>query len=104
MQKKHMNCIKSLIEQHKIYALILLAMQYNKDKQYEQAFETLKQVENGSEKVENGSLNLCYVKYNYGKIYQALKDYKNAIKCYEENLVLCEYLPTKQVRYIQFGI
>lgn len=82
------------IEQHKIYALILLAMQYNKDKQYEQAFETLKQVENES-KVENDSLNLCYVKYNYGKIYQALKDYKNAIKCYEENLVLCEYLPNK---------
>ncbi|RWS44854.1 helix-turn-helix domain-containing protein [Bacillus mycoides] len=82
------------IEQHKIYALILLVMQYNKDKQYEQAFETLKRVENES-KVENDSLNLCYVKYNYGKIYQALKDYKNAIKCYEENLVLCGFLPNK---------
>lgn len=46
-------------------------------------------------KVENDSLNLCYVKYNYGKIYQALKDYKNAIKCYEGNLVLYEYLPNK---------
>ncbi|WP_377865382.1 helix-turn-helix domain-containing protein [Bacillus sp. R86525] len=83
------------IEQYKIYALILLAMQYNKDKQYEQAYETLKQVENES-KVENEPLNLCFLKYNYGKIYQALKDYKNAIKCYEENLILCEYLPNKE--------
>ncbi|MDA1633550.1 helix-turn-helix domain-containing protein [Bacillus cereus] len=82
------------IEQYKIYALILLAMQYNKDKQYEQAFETLKQVEIES-KMENDPLNLCFVKYNYGKIYQALKDNKNAIKCYEENLILCEYLPNK---------
>ncbi|PFU41925.1 transcriptional regulator [Bacillus cereus] len=83
------------IEQYKIYALILLAMQYNKDKQYEQAYETLKQVENES-KVENEPLNLCFLKYNYEKIYQALKDYKNAIKCYEENLILCEYLPNKE--------
>ena len=28
---------------------------------------------------------LLFLKYNYGKIYQALKDYTNAIKCYEEN-------------------
>ncbi len=31
------------IEQYKIYVLILFVLQYNKDKQYEQAFETLKQ-------------------------------------------------------------
>lgn len=83
------------IEQYKIYALILLAMQYNKDKQYEQAFETLKQVENES-KLENDPLNSSFLKYNYGKIYQALNDYKNAIICYEENLTFCDDLRNKE--------
>ncbi|MED0960791.1 helix-turn-helix transcriptional regulator [Bacillus paramycoides] len=94
--KKAYKLYKKLnIEKYKIYSLILLAMQYIKDEQYEQAFETLKQIENES-KLENDPLNLCFLKYNYGKIYQALKDYKNAIICYEENLTFCDHLPNEE--------
>ncbi|PEI81462.1 transcriptional regulator, partial [Bacillus pseudomycoides] len=60
-------------EQKKIYVLILLAMQYNKDKLPEQAIESLKQAEN-KVKTNNNPLNVCLIAYNYGKIYQGLKD------------------------------
>ncbi|PEY28782.1 transcriptional regulator [Bacillus cereus] len=79
------------IEQQKIYVLINLAMQYNKDKLPEQAIESLKQAENEA-KTNNNPLNVCLIAYNYGKIYQGLKDYANAIPYYEKSLELSEYL------------
>ena len=35
---------------------------------------------------------LPIISYDYGKIYQGLKDYTNAIKYYEETLELSEFL------------
>ncbi|MEN1937872.1 helix-turn-helix domain-containing protein [Paenibacillus sp. 102] len=79
------------IEQQKIYVLINLAMQYNKDKLPEQAIESLKQAENEA-KTNNNPLNVCLIAYNYGKIYQGLQDYANAIPYYEKSLELSDYL------------
>ncbi|EEL50462.1 MULTISPECIES: helix-turn-helix domain-containing protein [Bacillus cereus group] len=78
-------------EQKKINVLILLTMQYNKDKLPEQAIESLKQAENEA-KTNNNPLNVCLIAYNYGKIYQGLKDYANAIPYYEKSLELSDYL------------
>ncbi|CAI8963137.1 hypothetical protein EMIT079MI2_650004 [Bacillus sp. IT-79MI2] len=72
--------------------LILLAMQYNKDKLPEQAIESLKQAEN-KVKTNNNPLNVCLTAYNYGKIYQGLKDFANAIPYYEKSLELSDHLP-----------
>ncbi|WP_410982855.1 helix-turn-helix domain-containing protein [Bacillus cereus] len=80
------------IEQQKIYVLINLALQYNKDKLPEQAIESLKQAENEA-KINNNPLNVCLIAYNYGKIYQGLKDYTKAIKYYEKNLEFATFLP-----------
>ncbi|PFK30546.1 transcriptional regulator [Bacillus cereus] len=80
------------IKQQKIYVLINLALQYNKDKLPEQAMESLKQAENEA-KTNNNPLDVCLIAYNYGKIYQGLQDYANAISYYEKSLELSEYLP-----------
>ncbi|MGZ9781219.1 helix-turn-helix domain-containing protein [Bacillus pseudomycoides] len=79
-------------EQQKIYVLIIFAMQYNMDKLPEQALESLKQAEMEA-KTSNNPLNSCLITYNYGKIYQGLKDYTKAIKYYEKNLELATFLP-----------
>ncbi|MBO1625658.1 transcriptional regulator [Bacillus sp. SY8(2021)] len=78
-------------EQQKIYVLIILAMLYNKDKLPEQALESLKQAEMEA-KTSNNPLNSILITYNYGKIYQGLKDYTKAIKYYEKNLELATFL------------
>ena len=67
-------------------------MQYNKDKLPEQAIESLKQAEN-KVKTNNNPLNVCLTAYNYGKIYQGLKDFANAIPYYEKSLELSDHLP-----------
>ncbi|MEK4936180.1 transcriptional regulator [Bacillus pseudomycoides] len=79
-------------EQEKIHVLISLAMQYNRGKLPEQAMKSLKQAENEA-KTNYNPLNVCLIAYNYGKIYQGLKDYANAIPYYEKSLELSEYLP-----------
>ncbi|WP_242227102.1 helix-turn-helix domain-containing protein [Bacillus cereus group sp. BfR-BA-01315] len=79
-------------EQEKIHVLISLAMQYNRGKLPEQDMKSLKQAENEA-KTNYNPLNVCLIAYNYGKIYQGLKDYANAIPYYEKSLELSEYLP-----------
>ncbi|MEY8348046.1 helix-turn-helix transcriptional regulator [Bacillus cereus] len=78
-------------EQEKIHVLINLAMQYNRDKLPEQAMESLKQAENEA-KTNNNPLDVCLIAYNYGKIYQGLQDYANAIPYYEKSLELSDHL------------
>ncbi|MCI0765001.1 helix-turn-helix transcriptional regulator [Bacillus sp. TL12] len=78
-------------EQEKIHVLINLAMQYNRDKLPEQAMESLKQAENEA-KTNNNPLDVCLIAYNYGKIYQGLQDYANAITYYGKSLELSDHL------------
>ncbi|MCM3738001.1 helix-turn-helix domain-containing protein [Bacillus cytotoxicus] len=82
------------IEDRAIDALIILALQYNLDKLYDKAFESLKQAELGAKSISN-SMYLPIISYNYAKIYQGLKDYTNAIKYYEESLEFSEFLPNE---------
>ena len=82
------------VENRAIDALIILALQYNLDKLYDKAFESLKQAELGAKAISN-SMYLPIISYNYAKIYQGLKDYTNAIKYYEESLQFSKFLPNE---------
>lgn len=72
----------------------MLAILYIMDELYEKALESLQQVENSSA-INGDSKYLPIISYDYGKIYQGLKDYANAIKYYEKTLELSEFLSQK---------
>ncbi|SFH97284.1 MULTISPECIES: helix-turn-helix domain-containing protein [unclassified Bacillus (in: firmicutes)] len=93
-QKAYTLYKKLNLEDQAIDALIILALQYNLDKLYDKAFESLKQAELGAKVISN-SMYLPIISYNYAKIYQGLKDYTNAIKYYEESLQFSEFLPNE---------
>ena len=69
----------------------------------EQALESLKQAEMEA-KTSNNPLNSCLITYNYGKIYQGLKEYTKAIKYYEKNLELATFLPQMPIEYTYYEI
>ncbi|MGR3778735.1 helix-turn-helix domain-containing protein [Bacillus paramycoides] len=79
------------MEKNVINTLLMLAVLYIIDELYEKALETLQQVEN-SVATNGDSMYLPIISYDYGKIYQGLKDYTNAIKYYEETLELSNLL------------
>lgn len=82
------------MEQEVIYTLLMLVLLYEGDRLYDKALETLQQAELGVKNNYN-SMYSPIISYHYGKIYQGLKDYTNAIKYYEENLQLSEFLHQK---------
>lgn len=83
---------KLKIENQVINILIIIALQYELDHMSEKALESLKQAEIGA-KASNNSMYLPLIAYNYGKIYQGLNDYTNAINYYEKSLQLSELYP-----------
>ncbi|MGU3371461.1 helix-turn-helix domain-containing protein [Bacillus mycoides] len=85
---------KNGMEKNVINTLSMLAVLYIIDELYEKALEILQQVEN-SVATNGDSMYLPIISYDYGKIYQGLKDYTNAIKYYEETLELSEFLSEK---------
>ncbi|MEK5247196.1 helix-turn-helix domain-containing protein [Bacillus sp. FSL R9-9530] len=85
---------KNGMEKNVINTLVMLAVLYILDELYEKALEILQQVEN-SVATNGDSMYLPIISYDYGKIYQGLKDYKNAIKYYKETLKLSEFLSEK---------
>ncbi|KWU65106.1 transcriptional regulator [Bacillus mycoides] len=85
---------KNGMEKNVINTLVMLAVLYILDELYEKALEILQQVEN-SVATNGDSMYLPIISYDYGKIYQGLKDYKNAIKYYKETLELSEFLSEK---------
>ncbi|NWK69456.1 helix-turn-helix domain-containing protein [Bacillus paramycoides] len=82
---------KNGMEKNVINTLLMLAVLYIIDELYEKALETLQQVEN-SVATNGDSMYLPIISYDYGKIYQGLKDYTNAIKYYEKTLELSNLL------------
>ncbi|EOO20115.1 MULTISPECIES: helix-turn-helix domain-containing protein [Bacillus cereus group] len=80
------------VENQVINILIIIALQYQKDNLPEKAFESLKQAEIKAE-VSNNPMYLPLIAYNYGKIYQGLKDYTNSIKYYEKSLQTSNLYP-----------
>ncbi|EJR40987.1 helix-turn-helix domain-containing protein [Bacillus mycoides] len=85
---------KNGMQKNVINALLMLAVLYIMDELYDKALEILQQVEN-SLATNGDSKYLPIISYDYGKIYQGLKDYTNAIKYYEETLELSEFLSEK---------
>lgn len=87
-----------------INTLLMLVLLYHSDELYDKALESLQQAELRA-KANGNSMHLPIISYNYGKIYQGLKDYMNAIKYYEETLQLSEFLPNKtQKIYVLRGL
>ncbi|SFJ59443.1 MULTISPECIES: helix-turn-helix domain-containing protein [unclassified Bacillus (in: firmicutes)] len=87
-----------------INTLLMLVLLYHSDELYDKALESLQQAELRA-KANGNSMHLPIISYNYGKIYQGLKDYTNAIKYYEETLQLSEFLPNKtQKIYVLRGL
>ncbi|WP_035430113.1 helix-turn-helix domain-containing protein [Bacillus sp. UNC322MFChir4.1] len=90
--KKAYRLYKKFNIEHKVIdTLLMLVILYQLDELYDKALETLQQAELGVKNNYN-SMYLPIISYNYGKIYQGLKDYTNAIKYYEESLQLSEFL------------
>nr|EEK67182.1 transcriptional regulator/TPR domain protein [Bacillus wiedmannii] len=85
---------KNGMQKNVINTLLMLAILYIMDELYEKALEILQQVEN-SLATNGDSKYLPIISYDYGKIYQGLKDYTNAIKYYEKTLELSEFLSQK---------
>ncbi|MED0970531.1 transcriptional regulator [Bacillus paramycoides] len=85
---------KNGMEKNVINTLLMLAVLYIIDELYEKALETLQKVEN-SVATNGDSTYLPIISYDYGKIYQGLKEYTNAIKYYEETLELSNLLSEK---------
>ncbi|PDY21627.1 tetratricopeptide repeat protein, partial [Bacillus thuringiensis] len=86
--------LKFNIKNRVIDTLLMLTILYDLDALYDKALECLQQAESGLED-NNNSMYSPIIAYNYGKIYQGLKDYTNAIKYYEECLQLSEFLQQK---------
>lgn len=86
--------LKFNIKNRVIDTLLMLTILYDLDALYDKALECLQQAESGLED-NNNSMYSPIISYNYGKIYQGLKDYTNAIKYYEECLQLSEFLQQK---------
>ncbi|WJE55071.1 tetratricopeptide repeat protein [Bacillus cereus] len=86
--------LKFNLEEKVINTLLMLALLYQLDELYDKALECLQQAELGV-KNNNNSMYLPIISYNYGKIYQGLKDYTNAIKYFEESLQQSEFLHQK---------
>ncbi|MGG0121069.1 helix-turn-helix domain-containing protein [Bacillus paranthracis] len=80
------------VENQVINILIIIALQYQKDNLPEKALESLKQAEIKAE-VSANPMYLPLIAYNYGKIYQGLKDYTNSIKYYEKSLQTSNLYP-----------
>ncbi|MGG5796578.1 transcriptional regulator [Bacillus cereus] len=90
-QKAYKIFLRFNIKNKVIDTLLMLAILYDLDGLYDRALECLQQAEGGLED-NNNSIYSPIISYNYGKIYQDLKDYTNAIKYYEECLQLSEFL------------
>ena len=88
------------VENQVINILIIIALQYQKDNLSEKALESLKQAEIKAE-VSDNPMYLPLIAYNYGKIYQGLKDYTNSIKCYEKVYRLAIFIQIKLKKYTQ---
>ncbi|MGE7875185.1 helix-turn-helix domain-containing protein [Bacillus paramycoides] len=82
------------IKNRVIDTLLMLTILYDLDALYDKALECLQQAEKRLEN-NNNPMYSPIIAYNYGKIYQGLKDYTNAIKYYEECLQLSKFLERK---------
>ena len=93
-QKAYKIFLRFNIKNKVIDTLLMLAILYDLDGLYDRALECLQQAESRLED-KGDSMYSPIISYNYGKIYQGLKDYTNAIKFYEECLQLSEFLEQK---------
>ena len=89
------------MQKNVVNTLLMLAILYIMDELYKKALESLQQVEN-SLAINGDSKYLPIISYDYGKIYQGLKDYTNAIKYYEKTLELSEFYHRKIKKYMRY--
>lgn len=80
------------VESRIVRTLITIGVQYHRDGIYEKALEYLRTAEINASK-NNDLSYLSMIEYNYGIIYQGLRDYSSAIKHFEKSIELSEFLP-----------